>query len=254
MKKLLGLGLTVLLMTSCGKVSNADLEKALAENPEILAKVIEKNPVVIMTAIQNAAKQAQGEMAKQKQVDEEKQLEAYYKNPLKPSMRSDESIRGNKDGSITVVEYSDFECPFCSRGYSTVKELFKKYPNQVKFVFKHLPLPFHQHAMISAQYYEAVRLQSEEKAFKFHDEIFENQAKLKEGKKFLDSIVVKVGANLNKVQKDIESELVKKRIQEDMNEASSFNIQGTPGFVINGVPLKGAYPIEYMDGIISKTK
>src|SRR5690606_24383889 len=130
---------------------------------------------------------------------------------------------------IQIVEYSDFECPYCSRGYQTVKQLLKDYEGKIEFVYKHLPLSFHPQAMIASQYYEAIRLQSEDKAIKFHDEIFENQTKLRQGETFLKSIAKKVGANMTKLAKDINSDEVKNRIKEDEAEAAKFGFQGTPG-------------------------
>ena len=95
-----------------------------------------------------------------------------YDSPLEPKIRDDESIRGNKNAPLTLVEYSDFECPFCARGYNTVMELLKKYGTNIRFVYKHLPLSFHKQAMVASKYYEALRLQNPELAFKFHDEIY----------------------------------------------------------------------------------
>ena len=131
-------------------------------------------------------------------------------------------------------------------------ELMEKYKGKIRFVYKHLPLSFHQQAMISAKYYEAIRLQSNEKAFKFHDMIFENQQGLRNGEKFLQDMAKKVGADVAKVKKALESEKVNKRIQEDMAEAAKFDMQGTPGFLINGVPVRGAYPASEFDKIISQ--
>ncbi|MBY0413605.1 MAG: thioredoxin domain-containing protein, partial [Bdellovibrionales bacterium] len=184
--------------------------------------------------------------------DEKKKLEESFDKPLAAVIRSDESIRGSKDAPLTLVEYSDFECPFCSRGYQTVMDLMKKYDGKIRFVFKHLPLSFHEQAMISAQYYEAIRLQDEKKAFAFHDEIFQNQAKLKNGVAFLDAAAKKVGADLGKVKKDINGDKVKDRIAADMKEAGEFGMQGTPGFLLNGVPVRGAYPADYFVGLVDE--
>ena len=169
-----------------------------------------------------------------------------------PVIRKDESIRGTKGAPITVVEYSDFECPFCTRGYDTVTQLLEKYKGKVQFVYKHLPLSFHPNAIPAAKYYEAIRLQNEKKAFAFHDEIFKNQRKLKNGEKFLKGLAKKLEVNMSRLKKDLNSPKVMARIQEDQKEAAKFGIQGTPGFIINGIPVKGAYPISHFDGILKE--
>ena len=246
--------LGALLAVSCtsDKQIQEQITKVIKENPKLIAEAIEKNPVEIMTALQNASKAAQEQMAKQQEVDEKKALEETFNKPLVAQIRSDESFLGPKDAPITLVEYSDFECPFCGRGYTTVKELMKKYNGKIRFVYKHLPLNFHPQAMISAQYYEAIRLQDEKKAFAFHDEIYKDQKGLSEGAAFLDKVAKKVGADIKKVKKDINSEKVTQRIDEDMKEASSLGMQGTPGFLVNGIPVRGAYPPEHFVSIIEE--
>ena len=106
--------------------------------------------------------------------------------------------------------------------------------------------------MPAAQYYEAIRLQDEKKAFAFHDEIFLNQPKLKNGTAFLDATAKKVGADLAKVKKDLNSPAVKNRIDADLKEAASFGMQGTPGFLLNGVPVRGAYPADYFVTLVDE--
>ena len=108
--------------------------------------------------------------------------------------------------------------------------------------------------MIASQYFEAIKLQDQEKAFEFHDEIFKNQRGLKNGEAFLKKIAQKVGADMGKVAKDLNSEAVKDKIKADMAEAAKFQIQGTPGFVLNGVPIRGAYPISHFEMIVEELK
>lgn len=234
------------------KAMKEQISKALKEDPTILTEAIEKHPAEFITALQNAAKNAQEVMGKQKEQEEKKLLEESFNNPLVAEIRSDEAIRGPKDAVLTLVEYSDFECPFCSRGNETVEALMKKYNGKIRFVYKHLPLSFHEKAMISAQYFEAIRIQSSDKAFAFHDEVFKNQGKLKEGVAFLDSAAKKAGADMTKLKKDLNSDAVKNRIAADVAEAGKFGMQGTPGFLINGVPVRGAYPAEYFVSLIDE--
>jgi protein-disulfide isomerase len=114
-------------------------------------------------------------------------------------------------------------------------------------------LEFHPLAMPAAKYFEAIALQDHSKAEKFHDMVFSNQAKLsQDGEKFLKESAKSVGANLAKVEKDMASEAVTKRIAADMEEAKRFEFSGTPGFLINGVSLKGAYPFPEFKKIIDR--
>jgi protein-disulfide isomerase len=242
-----------LLLVSCTP-NKENMTELLKKNPEILTEAIKANPATFIEALNQAVKDAQGDIAKKREVEEEKKLEEAFDNPLVPTITDDDIIRGTKGAPITLVEYSDFECPFCTRGYQTVISLLEKYKGKIQFVFKHLPLSFHPNAMPAAKYYEALRMQSHDKAIKFHDIIFEEQSKLKLGEKFLKSAAKRVGANMSKLAKDIDSKEVTEAIEADLAEARKYDFQGTPGFLINGIPVKGAYPLEHFVGIIDKLK
>ncbi len=254
--RLLSLITLAILIASCGtdKQFNARLEKAIAENPDIVFKAIEKNPTKFMMTVQNAARNAQSNMQEQRRLKEEQEFEAAFSHPLEPVISKQTLIRGPKDAPITIVEYSDFQCPFCARGFETAQALMKKYPGKVRFIYKHLPLSFHPQAMISSQYFEAIALQSPQKAFKFHDQVFKNQGKLKNGEAYLTQISKDLKLDLKKLKADLNSDAIMSKIDQHIAEAKKFGIQGTPGFVINGIPVKGAYPAEHFEKIIAKLK
>lgn len=231
-----------------------EIKDVLKKNPSILIEVINENPVLFIEALQNASRKAQALSATKKQKSANAKLEAAFANPLKPKIRKDEAIRGTRGAPITIVEYSDFQCPFCSRGNETVKTLMKKYKGKIQFVYKHLPLSFHSEAKKTAQYYEAIRMQSDKLAFKFHDNIFVDINKLKGGEKALKALAKKSGANMKKLASTLKNKIdsINKRIQDDINEAQKFGFQGTPAFIVNGIPIEGAYPVDYFEGLIAE--
>jgi len=243
-----------LVMAASCTTSKEDLKKILKENPDIVTESIKANPGKYIEALNEAVKSAQEGEGKKREEEEKKQLENAFNNPLQAEIRPDENFRGPKDAPITLIEYSDFECPFCSRGFNTVMELMQKYEGKIRFAYKHLPLSFHPQAMPASQYYEAIRLQSPEKAWKFHDAIYKNQRKLQNGEAFLKAEAKALGVDMNKLAKDVKSEAVQARIDADMAEAAKFGFQGTPGFLLNGVPVKGAYPTSHFDGLIEELK
>lgn len=249
--RLLSFLIMTLLASSC-MMNESQLKETLKKNPDILTEAIKANPSDFIEALNEAVKVAREDMQKKKEEEEKKQLENYFDNPIQAEIRKDEMIRGTKGAPLLLVEYSDFECPYCSRGYATVKELLEKYDGKIAFVYKHLPLSFHPNAMPASQYYEAIRLQSEDKAAKFHDEIFENQSKLRQGEAFLKATAKKVGADMKKLEKDVNSKAVKERIEQDMKEAAKYGFQGTPGFLLNGIPVKGAYPTQHFVDLIQQ--
>lgn len=246
------LAITSLALVNCAP-SASQLKQAIEKDPSIVFVAIEKDPEkffeVANKAAQDAQRRAQGKQAE----DETKKRDEEFANPIKPEIEESRVVFGSKSAPITIVEYSDFECPYCSRGFKTVKEVMGEYKDKVRVIFKHLPLDFHPHAMPAAKYFEAVARQDHGKAAKFHDVVFENQKEfVAKGEAFLKDTVKKVGADLKKVEKDLKDETLMKRINDDMAEAQKFGFSGTPGFVINGVSLRGAYPATEFKKIIDR--
>lgn len=249
---LLKISIIGLLLASCAP-SAKQIKEAVEKDPSIVFTAIEKAPdqfiEVVMKAQQNAQKVA-GERAQQ---DEQKQREEEFKNPLKPEIEQDRVIFGNKSAPITIVEYSDFECPYCSRGYQTMQQLKKEYGDKVRIVYKHLPLDFHPLAMPAARYFEAIAMQGHAKAEKFHDLVFEKQAEMKDkGEALFKELAKKAGADMKKVEAALKSEKIAQRINADTAEAQKFNFSGTPGYLVNGISLKGAYPLAAFKDIIDR--
>ncbi len=246
------LALVVAVVAGCSP-SAKQLKEALESNPDILTNAIEKNQVVIMDALQKAAQDAQ-RASRDRMLKEQQALrEDEFKNPKIPALADDRASRGPKEAPIVLVEYADFQCPYCRQGYDTVREVEKKYGGSVRFVYKHLPLDFHPLAMPAAKRFEAIALQSEDKAMKFHDEVFSNQDELAQKKEeFLDDVAGKVGADVARMRKDMESPAVQKRIKEDMEEAKKFGFQGTPSFLVSGISFRGVRPFQEFEEIIER--
>ena len=96
---------------------------------------------------------------------------------LSPAIDASRIVRGNPKAPITIFEYTDFQCPYCRYGAKTIDEVMARYEGQVRLIVKHLPLPLlHPMAMACAQYFEAISLQSADKAWAFYDRIFRGPA------------------------------------------------------------------------------
>lgn len=239
------------VITGC--TGKQQVEKIIEDNPDIVFNAIKKDPKKFVAVVNEAVKTAQESGREDEAKEEAARMDTEFKNPKVSVVEEGRVIFGKKDAPITIIEFSDFQCPYCSRGYQTVKEVEKEYGDKVRVVFKHLPLDFHPMAMPAAKYFEAIALQGADKAEKFHDAIFQDQKALNaDGEKFLKATAKKVGADLKKVEKDINSEGVQKRIAADMEEAKKFEFSGTPGFLINGVSLRGAYPAPEFKKIIDR--
>jgi protein-disulfide isomerase len=170
---------------------------------------------------------------------------------IKPSIDPARIFRGPANAPITIIEYTDFQCPYCGFGAKTLEEVMAKYEGQVKLVVKHFPLPFHPMAMPSALYFEAVSLQSSEKAWQFYDRVFSDLKQLSAGgESYLQKVASDIGVDMKKLEQDVRSQSTYGRIAADLKEVEQFKFDGVPAFVINGKVLLGAQPPQKFFDII----
>ena len=155
---------------------------------------------------------------------------------------------GPDTAPVTIVEFSDFQCPFCGRVGPTLKQIKKEYGDQVRIVFKHQPLDFHAKAPAAHAAAEAAHRQG--KFWEMHDKIFAEQ-KAMSPEKYVE-YAAELELDVEQFQKDVASADVKKKVDADKKEAAKLGSTGTPGFFINGLNLKGAKPFEAFKEVIDK--
>ena len=241
---------TTTLQAKTKEISRDELKKALDANPDILIDVLKNNKNALFEIVNQAAQEEQARRQQEEEAAEKKEFEESFKSPKTPEINAKTRVRGDAKAKFTLVEYSDFQCPYCGKGFQIMEALRKKYGADIRFIFKNMPLPFHPLAMPAAQYLEAVAMQSSEKAWVFHDKLFQNQDKLSET--FYKDTAKALGLNVKKLETDAKSQAVKDRIETDIKEAKNFGFNGTPGFLLNGIPVRGAYPVEFFESIMQR--
>lgn len=164
-----------------------------------------------------------------------------------------EPFKGGKDAKVVVVEYSDFQCPFCFKGYKTIEDdVIKTYGDKVKFYYKHYPLPFHPWAEPGSIIFECVKLQSPDAAWLVYKGYFENQKDITLENVKPKAIEYMGDKKIDQAKLDdcITNKKTLPKINKDKAEAASLGISGTPSFVINGRQLKGAQPPDRFKAVI----
>ncbi len=156
--------------------------------------------------------------------------------------------RGPVDAPVTIVEFSDFQCPFCRRAAETLKAILDHYGPQVRVVFRNLPLPMHPDAQRAA---EAALCANEQGRFwEMHELLFQNQAQLQAAA--LPKYAVHVGLNEDKFAACVDSRRYGFQVRTDSDEATKYGISGTPTFFINGRFFSGALPYESFTQVIDE--
>ena len=179
-------------------------------------------------------------------------VEIYFSRPKGVDVPlGDAPVWGKADAPVTIVEFSDFQCPFCSRAADVVTEVKKKYgKSKVKIAFKHFPLPSHPEAKPASIASMCVADQSSDNFWKYHDLVFKNQRELSPEK--LEEYAKKVGANIEKFKACFSSNKFQTLVESDQQQGEKLGVRATPTFFVNGRLISGAQPIEKFSEIIDE--
>ncbi len=159
--------------------------------------------------------------------------------PIPATPRSEAPSLGSADAKVTVEVWSDFQCPFCARGATVLKQLREKYGEQVRLVFRHQPLPMHQHARMAAAASMAAHEQG--RFWEFHDALFANQGAL--DRAALEALAGKLGLDMERFRRALDSSTWRTYVETEVAEAQRRGVRGTPTFFVNGKPVVGAQPL-----------
>lgn len=179
--------------------------------------------------------------------------------PVKPVDEKTDHILGAKNAKVTLIEYSDFECPFCKRHFATVQQILKEYPKDVRIVYRHFPLSFHQNAAKEAEASEcAAEVGGNEAFWKMHDKIFTETSAGGTGLS-LDRLVPmakEIGLKEAPFKSCLDSGTYANKVNQQLQEGSAAGVEGTPATFVNGTLISGAVPFaqfkSMIDGLLKK--
>ena len=163
----------------------------------------------------------------------------------------DSPVYGNtKNPKITIVEFTEFQCPYCSRIAPVMQDLMKKYPNDIKFVYKHFPLSFHNNAQAAAA--ASLAAQKQGKFWEFRYALAPHFREL--GDSIYVAVAKEVGLNVEQFKKDmVLTDVVKARIDKDFQLGTQVGVQGTPNFYVNG-KRQDRFSAEMIEKMLQESK
>ncbi|HXY40580.1 MAG TPA: thioredoxin domain-containing protein [Vicinamibacteria bacterium] len=159
---------------------------------------------------------------------------------------ADAPVRGNPKAPVTVVEFSDFQCPFCERARPTVARVREVYGDKVRWVFRHFPLGFHEQAEKAGE--AAACAADQGKFWEMHDRLWATHSKLQVGDLKADAAAL--GLDTAAFDKCLDSGRHAELVQRDQEAGVAYGVSGTPAFFVNGRPLVGAQPFEEFQKVI----
>jgi protein-disulfide isomerase len=233
------------------KISDADYKKFVKEKniPESNINEQVKERIFAYMKDQKKDEMVQSYLAK---LTKGNPVEVYFKKP-KSNIQvevGDAPFKGSSSAKVTIVEFSDFQCPFCGKGADVVNQINKKYGNKVKIAFKQFPLPMHKDAPLTSEASMCVNEQNKDKFWKFHDLAFKNQDKLD-----AESLIKHAkasGVDEKKFKECLDSHKFADYVKKDMAYGEKLGVRSTPTFFVNGQLISGALPIEAFSEVIDE--
>ena len=166
----------------------------------------------------------------------------------KVTVDPNDAKQGAAEPLVTIVQFSEFQCPFCARVTPTMKQLLEAYPNDVSVVFKHSPLPFHNNALPASL--AAIAAGKQGKFWEMHDKLFEGQREL--SPENIDKWAGELGLDMAKFKADMDSPEARKQVELDQKLASEVNARGTPNSFVNGRQVTGAQPFDAFKALVEE--
>jgi protein-disulfide isomerase len=241
----------VALMMCAGCVTKDNLSKTLNDNPEIIYDFIKKNPGPFMMALREAAQNEQTQSYADREKMTAKKMEEDFKNPRKVTVDPKKILVGEAGAPITIIKYADFQCPACRMGFESLEKIKEKYKGKIRFIHKNIPLSMHPQAMIAAQIYESLLYTDKKKALAFYKKAYSEQGKWR-SEDAVWAMAKSVGANKKAIEAVIKKGEVDKSIALDEKEHAEQGFEGTPAYIINGVAMYGAQPVEAFSAVIDR--
>jgi protein-disulfide isomerase len=161
----------------------------------------------------------------------------------------DDAVKGDSDAPVTIIEFSDFECPFCTRFYqNTLSQIDEKYikTGKVKFVYRDFPLNIHANAQKAGEAAECAGEQG--KFWEMHDKLFDDG--VSGGVDSFKQYASDLGLDTTKFNECLDSDKMASEVQKDFSDGSAAGVSGTPAFFINGIFISGAQPFEAFEQVI----
>ncbi len=228
--------------------------KSDAELIEQLQRIFSERPDLVLTVLRNNSESVLDIAQEGSNIKRKRALEAQWREDMKDKKNINiegRPIWGAKDAPVTIVEFSDFTCPYCAQAASTLSQVIKAYGDKVNLVFKHTPLSASPTALIASEYVIAAGLQSEEKAYKLYEALFLKRAELIErGEALVKEEAEAIGFDMKKLIKQAQSMDTKKILEQDLKDGRELGVEGTPYFFINDIIIRGALSGEHFKAAI----
>jgi protein-disulfide isomerase len=219
----------------------ADPAPGTQQVEEIVKRVIRENPQLLYDTITQYHRELQAQQRQQQQ-------ESSFNNRIADQAAAHNPVKGPQEAAVTIITYTDFECPYCARGAHMAEQLLALYPEKTRLVFKNLPLNSHENALPAAR--AALAAHRQGKFWDYHDLLFQNSGQLTDER--LVVLAGELGLDVARFNRDRQSAEIAAEVEADRQQAAAHNLSSTPTFVINGVVVTGAQPLPEFQRVVDR--
>jgi protein-disulfide isomerase len=231
-------------IAAMGEITDAEVEAFYEEQSDQMGGMTLEQ---VAPRIRDYLEKRRGQEVVEKMV-EDAGVEILLERP-RVDIAADGPSKGPADAPVTIIEFSDFQCPFCSRALPVLEEVMNRYPDDVRLVYRHLPLDrIHPRARAAAE--ASLCAEEQGQFWAYHDLLFANSKSLADDD--LMQYAGDVGLDVDAWKQCMDEGRTKAKIEADLADGRSVGITGTPAFVINGVMITGARPVEDFVAIIDE--
>ncbi|TIH13763.1 disulfide bond formation protein DsbA [Marinifilum sp. JC120] len=224
-------------------ISKEEIRRVLKNNPDLIFDALKGHEEKLYDLLQIGLERKNKSRIRAGRL---KQL----KNPKNPQLHPGRPVWGSSNGKINIVVFSDFQSATSAKADKAIHELLEKHPD-ISYRFRHNPLGLHKMSLPAARYYEALAIQDQTKAKRLNRLLLQNRLSIKKnGTKRLDQLAEKCGADMAQLHRVLNSAQVNARIDGDRKEARKLGLTASPVFLVNGVTVTGAAPVEEFEEVL----
>jgi protein-disulfide isomerase len=165
---------------------------------------------------------------------------------VKATVRQGRPVEGAEDAKVEIMVWSDFECPYCRKVVGTLEDVVTAYPDEVRLVFKQMPLPMHPNAAIAAK--ASLAAQRQGKFWEMHDAMFEQPARIRAGE--FAQMAAEVGLDVDRFEADMNDPELSAMVDVDRDDAATLGIRGTPSTIVGNTLVVGAQPLSVFKSVV----
>ena len=224
------------------------------EFARLLRQTLKKHPEIVLDILRDHSENVLDIAQQGSNVRRKKNMENQWREDLKQPksvITANRPMLGPANAPVTIIAFSDFTCPYCQQAAEVLDRIIQARPQDVKFIFKHMPYGKDNPARLASEYFVAASFQNERAPWLLYKKFFAEPEKLSsEAQNFIAKVAEQAGLDMKKLAADLKNKKLNAIIEEDMADAKKLNVEGTPYFLVNNLTVRGAISYDLFNAAV----